>query len=74
YSKLLNSTQRNIPKPLRKPGPPDPTVMQSHSETVYPRPIHQLSKITKSAYLGYPLSQRKYPVCPAPEPQQARSL
>ncbi|GKF34423.1 hypothetical protein Tco_0107623, partial [Tanacetum coccineum] len=40
HSELSNSTQRNMPKPLGKCGPPDPTVMQSHSETVYPRPIH----------------------------------
>ncbi|GJZ84785.1 hypothetical protein Tco_0650124 [Tanacetum coccineum] len=29
HSELPNSTQRNVPKPLGKPGPPDPTVMQS---------------------------------------------
>ncbi|GKE52937.1 hypothetical protein Tco_1488093 [Tanacetum coccineum] len=74
HSELPNSTQQNMPKPLGKCGPPDPTVVQSHSETVYPRPIHQLSEITESAYLEYPLSQHKYPVCLAPEPQQARSL
>ncbi|GJV61734.1 hypothetical protein Tco_1467834 [Tanacetum coccineum] len=74
HSELLNSTQRNVPKPLEKRGPPDPTVVQSHSETVYPRPIHQISEITESAYPKYPLSQHKYPVCPAPETQQARLL
>ncbi|GKA52602.1 hypothetical protein Tco_0745917 [Tanacetum coccineum] len=74
HSELPNSTQQNVPKPLGKQGPPDPTVVQSHSEIVYPRLIHQLSKITESAYPGYPLSQHKYPVCPAPEPQQARLL
>ncbi|GJY91704.1 hypothetical protein Tco_0507486 [Tanacetum coccineum] len=74
HSELPNSTQRNMPKPLGKPGPPDPIVMQSHSETVYPRPIHQLSEITESVYPEYPLSQHKHPVCPAPKPQQARSL
>ncbi|GKE81947.1 hypothetical protein Tco_1551947 [Tanacetum coccineum] len=74
HSELTNSTQQNVPKPLRKPGPPYLTVVQSHSEIVYPRPIHQLSEITKYAYLEYPLSQHKYPVCLAPEPQQARSL
>ncbi|GKE49968.1 hypothetical protein Tco_1481226 [Tanacetum coccineum] len=36
HSELPNSTQQNVPKPLGKPGPPDPTVMQSHSETVHP--------------------------------------
>ncbi|GJU96639.1 hypothetical protein Tco_1321395 [Tanacetum coccineum] len=56
HSELPNSTQQNVPKPLGKRGPPDPTVVQSHSETVYPRPIHQLSKITESAYPEYPLS------------------
>ncbi|GKA57655.1 hypothetical protein Tco_0756843 [Tanacetum coccineum] len=71
HSELLNSTQRNVPKPLGKRGPPDPTVVQSHSETVYPRPIHQLSKITESVYL-ISFIQHKYLVCPAPEPQQAR--
>ncbi|GKF90732.1 hypothetical protein Tco_0274433, partial [Tanacetum coccineum] len=50
-----------------KRGPPDPTAVQSYSETVYPRPIHQLSEITESAYPEYPLSQHKYHVCPTPE-------
>ncbi|GKF59726.1 hypothetical protein Tco_0176512, partial [Tanacetum coccineum] len=59
-SELPNSTQRNVPKPLGKPGPPDLTVVQSHSETVYPRPIHRLSETTESAYLEYPLSHHKY--------------
>ncbi|GKE84933.1 hypothetical protein Tco_1558675 [Tanacetum coccineum] len=36
HSELPNSTQRNVPKPLEKPGPPNPTVVQSHGETVYP--------------------------------------
>ncbi|GJR54520.1 hypothetical protein Tco_1405041 [Tanacetum coccineum] len=40
HSELPNLTQWNVPKPLGKPRPPDPIVMQSHSETVYPRPIH----------------------------------
>ncbi|GJT15963.1 hypothetical protein Tco_0874669 [Tanacetum coccineum] len=71
HSELPNSTQRNVPKPLEKRGPHGPTVVRSHSETVYPRPIHQLSKITESAYHEYPLSQHKYPVCPAPELHQA---
>ncbi|GKD93427.1 hypothetical protein Tco_1373264 [Tanacetum coccineum] len=74
HSELPNLTQQNVPKPLGKPGPPDPTVMKSHSETVYPRPIHQLSEITESAYPEYPLSQHKYTMCPAPELQQAWSL
>ncbi|GKB32823.1 hypothetical protein Tco_0872224 [Tanacetum coccineum] len=74
YSELPNSIPLNVPKPLEKLEPPDTTVMQSHSKTVYPRPIHQLFEITESAYPEYPLPQHKYPVCPAPEPQQARSL
>ncbi|GKD99190.1 hypothetical protein Tco_1383087, partial [Tanacetum coccineum] len=36
HSELPNSTQRNMPKPLGKPGPPDLTFVQSHSETIYP--------------------------------------
>ncbi|GJV95002.1 hypothetical protein Tco_1546579 [Tanacetum coccineum] len=32
HSEQTNSTQRNVPKPLEKRGPPDPTVVQSHSE------------------------------------------
>ncbi|GKE22763.1 hypothetical protein Tco_1434275 [Tanacetum coccineum] len=55
HSELSNSTQRNVPKPLGKRGPPDPTIVQAHSETVYPRPIHQHSGITKSVYPEYPL-------------------
>ncbi|GJX17670.1 hypothetical protein Tco_0218502 [Tanacetum coccineum] len=36
HGELSNSTQQNMPKPLRKLGPPNPTVVQSHSKTVYP--------------------------------------
>ncbi|GKB10115.1 hypothetical protein Tco_0844038 [Tanacetum coccineum] len=74
HSELPNSTQRNVPKPLGKRGPLDPTVVQSHSETVYPRPIHQLSKITESVCHDHPRSQHKYPECPAHAPQRAQSL
>ncbi|GKD24677.1 hypothetical protein Tco_1230891, partial [Tanacetum coccineum] len=74
YSELPNSTQRNVPKPLRKLGPLDPTVVQSHSETVHPRQIYRLSETTESVYLEYPLSQHKHLVCHAPELQRARSL
>ncbi|GKE55624.1 hypothetical protein Tco_1494809 [Tanacetum coccineum] len=74
HSELPNSTQRNVPKPLRKPGPSDPTVMQSHSKTVYHRSIHQLSKIIESVYPDHPRSQHKFLKCPAPAPQRARSL
>ncbi|GJV62231.1 hypothetical protein Tco_1468331 [Tanacetum coccineum] len=69
HSELPNSTQRNGPKPLGKLGPPDPTVVQSHSETVYPRPIRQLSVITESVCLEHPRSQHKHPECPTPAPQ-----
>ncbi|GJR31857.1 hypothetical protein Tco_1108089 [Tanacetum coccineum] len=40
HSELSSSIQQNVPKPLEKRGPPDPTVMQSYSEIVHPRPIH----------------------------------
>ncbi|GKE63891.1 hypothetical protein Tco_1514258, partial [Tanacetum coccineum] len=73
HSELLYSTQWNVPKPLGKLGPFDPIVMQSHSETVYPRPICQPSDISESACPEYPRSQHKYPECPAPAPQRARS-
>ncbi|GKC83898.1 hypothetical protein Tco_1139615 [Tanacetum coccineum] len=73
-SELPNSTQWNVSKPLEKPGPPDPIIVQSHSETVHPRPIHRLSKTTESVYPEYPLSQHKHHVCPTPELQRARSL
>ncbi|GKF61106.1 hypothetical protein Tco_0181160 [Tanacetum coccineum] len=36
HGELPNLTQRNVPKPLRKLGPLDLIVVQSHSETVYP--------------------------------------
>ncbi|GJY97892.1 hypothetical protein Tco_1325829 [Tanacetum coccineum] len=74
HSELPNSTQQNVPKPFGKRGPPDPIVVQSHSENAYPRPIHQHSEITESIYLEYPLSQHKQHVCPASELQQDRSL
>ncbi|GJV62677.1 hypothetical protein Tco_1473505 [Tanacetum coccineum] len=45
HSELSNSTQWNVPKPLEKPRPPDPTVVQSHSEIhkhpAYPAPEPQ---------------------------------
>ncbi|GKB06515.1 hypothetical protein Tco_0834748 [Tanacetum coccineum] len=56
HSGLPNSTHRNVPKPLRKLGPPDPTLVQSHSETVYPRPIRQLFVITESVCPEHPRS------------------
>ncbi|GKF95471.1 hypothetical protein Tco_0288206, partial [Tanacetum coccineum] len=74
HSKLLNSILLNVPKPLEKLEPPNPTIVQSHSETVHPRSIRQLSKITESVCPEHPRSQHKYHECPAPAPQQARSL
>ncbi|GKE07311.1 hypothetical protein Tco_1399329 [Tanacetum coccineum] len=62
----------DVPKPLGKLRPPGPTVVQSHSETVYPRPICQLFDISESTCPEYPQSQHKYPECPAPAPQRAR--
>nr|GEY04269.1 hypothetical protein [Tanacetum cinerariifolium] len=49
HSELPNSTQWIVPKPLRKLRPPDPIVVQSHSGTVYPRPICQPFDISESA-------------------------
>ncbi|GKC84056.1 hypothetical protein Tco_1139773 [Tanacetum coccineum] len=73
YSELPYSTRWNVPKPLRKLRPPGPTVVKSHSEIVYPRPICQPSDISESACPECPQSQHKYPECPAPVPQRARS-
>ncbi|GJV73710.1 hypothetical protein Tco_1493705 [Tanacetum coccineum] len=74
HSELPNSTPLNVPKPLEKLEPPDPTIVQSHSQTVRPRPIHQISKITEFVCPDHPRSQHKYPECPASVPQRARSL
>ncbi|GKE09718.1 hypothetical protein Tco_1413269 [Tanacetum coccineum] len=74
HSELPNSIPLNAPKPLEKLEPPDPIVVQSYGETVYPRLIHQIFMITESVCPEHPRSQHKYPECPAPEPQQARSL
>ncbi|GKE85412.1 hypothetical protein Tco_1559154, partial [Tanacetum coccineum] len=74
HSELPNSTQRNVPKPLGKRRPLDPIVVQSHSEIVYPRPIHQLSEITESVCPDHPRSQHKYPECPTRAQQRARPL
>ncbi|GKD92339.1 hypothetical protein Tco_1372176, partial [Tanacetum coccineum] len=39
HSELPNSTQRNMPKPLGKPGPPDPIYPQSqHKHPMCPAP------------------------------------
>ncbi|GKC63936.1 hypothetical protein Tco_1096534 [Tanacetum coccineum] len=56
HSELPNSTQRNVPKPLRKLRPSDPTVVQSHSETVYHRPICKLFVITEFVCPEHPRS------------------
>ncbi|GKE76851.1 hypothetical protein Tco_1542971 [Tanacetum coccineum] len=74
HSELPNSIPLSVPKPLEKLEPPDPTIVQSHGETVYPRLIRQLFVITESICPEHPRSQHKYPECPALEPQQARSL
>ncbi|GJW52440.1 hypothetical protein Tco_0093791 [Tanacetum coccineum] len=74
HSELPNSIPLNVPKPLEKLEPLDPTVVQSHGETVYPRSICQLSAITESVCPKHPRSQNKYLECPPPEPQQAQSL
>ncbi|GJY67021.1 hypothetical protein Tco_0469259 [Tanacetum coccineum] len=67
HSKLQNLILLNVPKPLEKLEPPDPTVVHSHGETVYPRSIRQLSMITKSVCPKHPRSQHKYPECLAPK-------
>ncbi|GKF11313.1 hypothetical protein Tco_0049239, partial [Tanacetum coccineum] len=56
HSELLNSIPLIVPKPLEKLEPPDPTVVQSHSKTIYPRLIRQLSEITESVCHDYPRS------------------
>ncbi|GKD06203.1 hypothetical protein Tco_1181177 [Tanacetum coccineum] len=61
HSELPNSIPLNVPKPLRKLEPPDPTVVQSHGETVYPQSIRQLSMITESVCPKHPRSHHKYP-------------
>ncbi|GKF31185.1 hypothetical protein Tco_0100983 [Tanacetum coccineum] len=74
HSELPNSIPQNVLKPLEKLGPPNPTVVHSHSETDYPRPIRQLSVITEYVCPKHPRSQHKHPECLAPVPQRARSL
>ncbi|GJY97504.1 hypothetical protein Tco_0514414 [Tanacetum coccineum] len=41
HSKLLNLTQWNMPKPLGKVGPPDPTV---HKHPKCPAPVPQRAR------------------------------
>ncbi|GJS60232.1 hypothetical protein Tco_0655016 [Tanacetum coccineum] len=67
------SLKSHVPMPPEKPEPPDLVVMQSHSGTDYHQPMSQLSDISRSAYPEYPLLHHRYPACPAPELQQARS-
>ncbi|GJR96453.1 hypothetical protein Tco_0268627 [Tanacetum coccineum] len=74
HSELLNSIPLNVPKPLEKLEPPESNIMHHKWKTVYPWSIHQLSEITESVCPDHPRSQHKYPECPAPAPQQARSL
>ncbi|GJY51497.1 hypothetical protein Tco_0442344 [Tanacetum coccineum] len=59
----------NVPMPLRKPEPPDLVVVQSYSGTDYHQPMSQHSDISGSACPEYPLSQHRYPACPAPRLQ-----
>ncbi|GJY64215.1 hypothetical protein Tco_0465675 [Tanacetum coccineum] len=61
----------SVPMPPEKPEPPDLVVVQSHSGTDYHQPMSQLSDISGSVCPEYPLSQHRYPACPAPELQQA---
>ncbi|GJS24387.1 hypothetical protein Tco_1306760 [Tanacetum coccineum] len=68
HSELLNSIPLNVPKPLEKLEPPNPTVVQSHGGTDYPRLIRQLFVIAESVCPDHPRSQHKYPECPAPAP------
>ncbi|GKE75162.1 hypothetical protein Tco_1537203 [Tanacetum coccineum] len=69
----LPLTSMERPMPPGKPKPPDLVVVQSHSGTDYHHLMSQLSDISRSACLEYPLSQHRYPACPTPELQQARS-
>ncbi|GJX54654.1 hypothetical protein Tco_0283023 [Tanacetum coccineum] len=74
HSELLNLIPLNVPKPLEKLEPSDPTIVQSHGGTDYPRSIHQLSMIAEFVCPDHHRSQHKYPECHAPILQQARSL
>ncbi|GKC82712.1 hypothetical protein Tco_1138429 [Tanacetum coccineum] len=74
HSELPNSIPLNVPKPFEKLRPPALLIAQSPGETVYPRSIRRLSVIIESVCPEHPRSQHKYPKCPPPEPQQARSL
>ncbi|GJU43579.1 hypothetical protein Tco_1200845 [Tanacetum coccineum] len=64
-----------------EPSPNIPVVMkpvQSVSLSMPPAhrygdPASKCESLSESAYLGYPLSQHRYPGCPAPELQQAWS-
>ncbi|GKG17784.1 hypothetical protein Tco_0372082, partial [Tanacetum coccineum] len=70
YSQLLSAIRSLVPMPLGKPKPLDLVVVQSHSGTDYHQPMSQLSDISGSACPEYPLSQHRYPACPAPKLQQ----
>ncbi|GJX03477.1 hypothetical protein Tco_0189393 [Tanacetum coccineum] len=66
YSQLPTAVRSLVPMPPEKPKPPDLVVVQSHSGTDYHHPMSQLSDIFRSACPEYPLSQHRYPACPAP--------
>ncbi|GKE52087.1 hypothetical protein Tco_1487243 [Tanacetum coccineum] len=51
HNELPNSTQQNVAKPLGKRRPSDPIAVQSHSETVYPRPIWEAVELSPTSYL-----------------------
>ncbi|GKA14703.1 hypothetical protein Tco_0694349 [Tanacetum coccineum] len=70
---LSNSIPLTVPKPLKTLKPPAPSTTQSPCKTLCPRLIHQLFVISESIYPEHPQSQHKYPECPPPEPEQARS-
>ncbi|GJX47225.1 hypothetical protein Tco_0272415 [Tanacetum coccineum] len=63
----------NVPMPSGKPELLDLVVVESHSGIDYHQPMSQLSDISGSTCPDYPLSPHRYPVCLAPELQQARS-
>ncbi|GKB91747.1 hypothetical protein Tco_0964019 [Tanacetum coccineum] len=46
--------------------PADLSLQNSHSGTDYHQPMSQHSDISRFSYPEYPLSQHRYPACPAP--------
>ncbi|GJR40350.1 hypothetical protein Tco_1216034 [Tanacetum coccineum] len=72
-SELPNSIPLTVPKPLEKLKSPAPSTTQSPGETLCPRSIRRLSMISEYVCPEHPRLWHKYPECPPPEPQQARS-